>query len=198
MSLKIIYAVLPVIAVLIFSCAGNDNNRGRIKFENITHRNIFSAEIGQTDTSDWTFTDKWTEKENQLFENTVINKTCSPNIYYRILAYPNPFVNLLVIRFYKDERTLIKMGLFDLQENLIFKYRIVDKDFRIVASKDSAISNDNSVFFKEPLNEKLYSYDSTYSGEKILSDTIFRVYYQLVDSDKQCVYRGHGDIIIRQ
>ncbi len=190
--------ILLVSTALIFSCAGNNNKRKGIKFENITHRNIFGAEIGQIDSSDWRFDDKWTRMENGLFTDAIYHKSCSPNIYYRILAYPNPFKDLLVIHFYKDERTLIKMGLFDLQENLIFRYRIVDADFKIVSAKDSAINNNRSVFFKEYLTDKLYNQDSIYPGKEILSDSIFRIYFQLIDTEKECVYRGHGDIVIKK
>ncbi len=198
MTLKYANIILSGILVLLISCVQKSNTPDSIKFENITRLNIFGAEIGEIDTSDWGFDDTWTNKENSLFSDSMFTKSCRHNVYYGILGYPNPCKGLFVVHFYKDERTLIKMGIFDLQEKLVFKYRIVDKYFRIMTSVDSVLNNSYSFNFRQYLPDIIYNQDSVPDNKQMPADSVFRVYYQLLDINNECIYKGHGDIIIKK
>jgi hypothetical protein len=154
---KISITILTLLAILSSCEEENENNI----FKGITETNESGFVIGSVDDSDWNFDDSWNDKETDLFSESFENM-CFIDESYHILAYPNPSNDVCYISFYLGEDKRVA-------------YRIVDKDYNVIFSTDSASST--MAISLERMN---------------LSNETIRIYYKVFSEN--CELKGHGDI----
>ncbi|MHC1774907.1 MAG: hypothetical protein AB9834_05775 [Lentimicrobium sp.] len=117
--------LLSILLFLLVSCEKDkkNGNSDEIAFEGISITDDYGNLIFQ-DTTDWKFTENWSETESSLFSEKR-DKTCTPENYdCSIVIYPNPCNS--VFRF--D---------IAIPDSSRFAFRIVDKDFKVLVSHDS-------------------------------------------------------------
>jgi len=161
--LIVLFIVTPLI---IISCdkEKDDNNIDEIVFSGITMRDNVGNTLSQ-DTNDWQLHDNWTDKENSLFFEKM-NGICSTEDYdYYIISYPNPCSGMFFLHLSKPNYSRLA-------------FRIVDKDFNILLSRDSITSTCIAINI----------------GEFNVSNEIVRIYYKFFGQN--CELKGHGDIKI--
>ncbi len=117
--------LLPVLLIMIVSCEKEKkkDNSNEIVFEGITMTDEFGNLINR-DTTDWKFTDNWTDKESALFSEKRDNICSIENLNYSIVVFPNPCNSIIRLDISKPESSR-------------FAFRIVDKDFNVLVSHDS-------------------------------------------------------------
>ncbi len=153
---------LTILLALLFSC--NTKELNDIIFEGITKTDV-KGQVISYDHTDWNFNDEWKDKEKNLFDIKHDTQCESGDIQYEIIAYPNPSAYSFFL-FHK------------IDENRSLSYKIVDKDFNVVLSKENAASNEQFL-----LDEN-----------KFKSGDILRIYYKVLGEN--CEMKGHGDIKI--
>ncbi len=159
--------IITIIIFLTFSCEWEkvDNNAdATITFNGITETTA-NGELISQDKSDWKLQDNWNDKENSLFIDKKENFCIVDNDNYSIISYPNPCNGIFKLYISKPDEC--RLG-----------FRIVDRNFNVLFSKDSIFSNEMGI----NLNEF-----------GISNDTV-RMYYKFFGSD--CELKGHGDIKI--
>lgn len=161
---------LPL-ALLIFalSCSDCDKEDEIVPLPEFTGFSL-TDENGQAmsdpDLTDWRVNDEWIQQEKDLFDFPEL-PICSHNAS-ALPAYPNPCGN--VLNFY-----------FISTESATGYFRVVDKDFNILADIDSV-----------PFEAGGKIVALNFSA--ITADTV-RLYYRIVDGT--CEYRGHGDVLVQ-
>ncbi len=130
-------------------------------FNGITETNEF-GDIISIDETDWNLNENWNKTENSLFSETFDNICNTDNEEYVLIAYPNPC---------SDFGTLH----FSVPENKRVAFRIVDSDYKVLISDDSARSEIAINFQDMNVNNKMV-----------------RVYYKIYGDS--CELKGHGDI----
>lgn len=153
--MKKLSILLPVLLFMIISCQKekNKDTTDEIVFEGITMTDECGNFMSQ-DTTDWKFTDNWTDKENALFIEKRDN-ICNINDFkYSIIAYPNPYDGIFSMEILKPENSRLAI-------------RMVDQDFNVLISNDSITSHVIALTFRD-LN---------------LSNEIVRIYYKILSED---------------
>jgi len=160
MKKRLFYVGLMLVP-LFASC--NTSKPKSEKFTGITQMDNFGTVQGIQDTTDWRCNDSFTDKENALFPESSA-EPCKL-VSYKTIFYPNPCRKKSTLYFVKDPSVRVA-------------FRLVDKDFNVIMSKDS--------IYNSPLEFDLSSFKT--------DDTI-RLYYKFITKDK-CEYNGHGDIFV--
>lgn len=154
-----------LVPTIFFSCKDEDVAKGLITISGITKLDVEANPIGSNDITDWKFTDSWSFSEENLFiknnSSSTVTESTAPNSSVVVIGYPNPAKSLIFIA-------------FQLEKNMYYDLRVVDKNLNIKLKKDSVkyggISLGDSAF----INNELY-----------------RIYYKIHSDNK--IYRGHGD-----
>lgn len=149
---------------MLFSCEKEkeESNTNEIIFEGISITDVYGG-LSSQDTTDWNLNDIWMDKENSLFTEKKDNKCSSDE--YSIISYPNPCDGIFLLRLTKPDDSR-------------FAFRVVDKDFNVLVTQDSIMSNSIAISL-EGFN---------------VSNEIVRIYYKYFGMD--CELKGHGDIKI--
>jgi hypothetical protein len=142
--------------------------------------------IGPDDTSDWRLDDTWSSCERNLFGDTSFNSTCSfdDTLLSGPFAFPNPTSDVF--------HFAIGTSVVSTDTNLI--NQINHHDSTIIA--DILFLNQRAEIIgvihtnKHQINFTSFSLNAM---DSLSSDTIFRMYYRLTDTNS-CVRMGHGDI----
>jgi len=152
-----IILILIILAVIV-SC--EEDNENSI-FKGITETNDNGESIGSADENDWNFSETWNETENLLFSENY-ETDCDIDNSYHIIAYPNPCEDIVMLNFY-------------VAENKRVAYRIVNNDYKVLFSTDSASS--------------VMAFNLNFLN---VNNEIIRVYYKVFGEN--CELKGHGDI----
>lgn len=133
---SLILFVLGVFTMLT-SCGNNkeDNNTPQtpnttIVFSGLTKTDASGA-IYALDSTDWTITDKWQQKEIDLFPNT-LSTGCTASALMTVATYPNPCNGVFSMALQKPKAAR-------------FSLRVVDEKFRVLLTKDT-LSGDSYNF----------------------------------------------------
>ncbi|MFO7828938.1 MAG: hypothetical protein R6V23_09980 [Bacteroidales bacterium] len=156
--MKKTFIIVLILIAFTNSCEKDAENN---LFIGITETNEF-GEIISNDETDWSLNESWNETENSLFSESFDNLCNTDDEYYLLTAYPNPC----------DAITTLK---FTVPDDKRVAFRIVDNDYNILVSKDSA-NSDIAINF---------------DYLKVQND-ILRVYYKIYGEN--CELKGHGDI----
>ncbi len=165
--MKILLVIFCLITVSAISCEPKDGDD--IVFEGIMYTDEYGNMMRAPDPSDWTLTDKWVEKEENLFAEKKENVCSYEDDEFKIYAFPNPCQ--------RETRVLLKMP-----DQFTCSYRIVDQDFNVLISVDNET-------IEPPAEVKIIDIDL--SGFDLPTDMV-RVYYKFFGAD--CELKGHGDI----
>ncbi len=158
-------SLLAIVLCCFISCKKNDNNleKTTIDFGGITSTDIQGVAI-TTDSTDWNIFDTWNNKENDLFSKHY-QTDCQPVLNYKIDLFPNPNKRVFSL-------------LLDMPDDARLDFRMVDRFYNLLVSKDS-------------IESKYINFDFQ---NLVPKDTV-RMYYRFVQSG--CEFRGHGDIIFQ-
>ncbi len=153
------------LSLLIISCekGKNDENQDNIVFGGITCT-TYEGIIISKDTNDWKLNEFWNVNEVSLFVNQMENHCNNNDLEYSIIAYPNPCGGIFYLDISKPEESL-------------FAFRIIDKEFNVLMSKDSIRT----------------SIAISLNDFGLMNDTV-RIYYKFLGHE--CELNGHGDIKI--
>lgn len=172
MKRSILYCVILISTLICFESCKKDteNNENKtIIFDGITTTDNTGFLTGFYDSTDWSKDDNWVDIEKELFTDfNKFNYECLMDSLVEIIAYPNPFDDMVIIHIDGDSTTRID-------------YRIVNKEFGIIVSQDSIYNTQIAFTFKDTDTQP---------------DEIFRVYYRIV-VENDCAFIGHGDIQIK-
>jgi hypothetical protein len=156
---------LSIFSILAFSCKKENGDKNQsFVFSGITSTNN-TGEIISLDTNDWKTIETWTNNENSLFTEKKELWCISTTINYSIIAYPNPCNGIFNLH-------------ISMPDEARLAFRIVDKDFKVLVSRDSIFSTSMAINLSD-LN---------------ISNDIVRIYYKFFGPD--CELKGHGDIKI--
>ena len=163
--LKIFMLSGILISTIIFSCKDEDVAKGVITISGINKLDVEANPIGSNDITDWKFTDSWSFGEENLFKkdnssNTATEST-APNFSVVVIGYPNPAKSRIFVA-------------FQLEKDMYYDYRIVDKNLNIKLKRDSV--KPGGILFG----------DSAF-----VNNELYRIYYKIHSDQK--IYRGHGD-----
>lgn len=144
-------------------------------FSGITVTDINAQPTGFVDTTDWNLTDTWANFELALFPGIAnLANLCAVDPTYNLpIAFPNPCTRLGNIGFNIPASSLISLRVIDLSLNTIY---VLDN-----LAPDSGGYANTTIDF----------------SQLGVSNEIVRVYYVITDSTKNCVYKGHGDILVQ-
>ena len=144
-------------------------------FTGITVTDINAMSIGFIDTTDWNRRDTWQSYERALFPSTPnLSSLCLPDpIYNSSGAYPNPCENIGNVTLRIPPTSLVSI-------------RVVDLQFKIFLSIDN-VKPDNQGYVNQSIG----------FSQLGINDQMVRVYYVITDSSKNCVFKGHGDILVQ-
>lgn len=151
-------------SLIYFSCK-DDEAKGLITISGITKLDAEANPIGSNDITDWKFTDSWSIGEENLFDRNNSSNTATeitaPHSSVIVLGYPNPAKSLIFFA-------------FQLEKNMYYDLRIVDKNLNIKVEMDSV---KHGVI--------------TLRDSSFIKNELYRVYYKIHSDNK--IYRGHGD-----
>jgi hypothetical protein len=120
--------IIAVIFGSLISCSkDNDTADSKIYFNGITIMDEMANMLSDPDTTDWTFDDEWTTKEEELFTNQY--QSSNQEYSTKIIVYPNPFQDIFNIH------------LNNLPNSSRMEIRLVSKDFKILVKNDSIYSS---------------------------------------------------------
>jgi hypothetical protein len=171
MKFRIIILIGILTFIILYSC-NKENESNRLTFiSGITELDSIANNIGMIDTTDWRFTDTWTNTEEYLFnQNNPVHLSATekvrPSSSVVVIGYPNPVKA-------SSKEDMIAFC-FQIESKMYYDMRIVDKYLKIKMQFDSIKYN------------FLYVKDSAF-----LSNELYRIYYKVYSDNK--VYRGHGD-----
>lgn len=142
----------------------------RIRFEGVSLTDANGNALSQEDTTDWRVDDEWEAEEMALFEEGASLPLCSADGETKVFAvWPNPASRQFAFG-------------FRITNPISADFRLVDQDFNLLLSHDT-------LQFTNPGFNQL-EFDAT---SLAIRDTV-RMYYQF--STSNCVFRGHGDLIL--
>lgn len=138
MKSNITFIILLLVAFsMLIACNNNkeDNNTPQtpnttIVFSGLTKTDENGA-IYALDSTDWTITDKWQQKEIDLFPNT-LSTGCTTSELMTVATYPNPCNGVFAMTLQKPQAAR-------------FSLRVVDEKFRVLLAKDT-LSGDSYNF----------------------------------------------------
>jgi hypothetical protein len=157
--------------IIIYSCNKENESNGLITISGITELDSIARNIGMTDTTDWRFTDTWTSTEENLFKQNnpahlSATEKVRPSSSVVVIGYPNPVKA-------SSKEDMIAFC-FQIESNMHYDMRIVDKYLKIKVQFDSVKYNFLTV-----------------KDSAFLSNELYRIYYKVYSDNK--VFRGHGD-----
>jgi hypothetical protein len=153
----------------------NKKNTTAPTFSGITSRDTQAQPMGVADNNDWRLDNIWQTIESDLFPNLNSSTTLctSSSLFNNVAAYPNPVNDI---------------GSFSIKAPTTAKlsFRVVDQSFSVLLSRDNLSPNNNGYF------------DLSFSFNQLgIQNQMVRMYYFIEDSNQNCVFRGHGDILVR-
>jgi len=175
MKTRVKYLVMILGLLILAECKKEDN---RISISGITETNPNAELIGNVDQTDWRIDDKWTEKEENLFQEV---KSLTAQSYIKGVvpivadtfkfspAYPNPFKTTLTLTIVNN----LTSG------NL--KIVFVNSDFKILKSGNLDLKVGTNIFSVDLADNSIFE-----------PNNLYRIYYKIYMNNSEV--RGHGDI----
>ncbi|TGE19850.1 hypothetical protein [Hymenobacter elongatus] len=172
--------LLTLLLPLAFGCQkDNEAEPSTIDFgpgEGVTYRNANNVPMAYTDPSDWTADAQWNSREKALFSLPVVVNLDGPQtgVTTDMSFYPNPI-------------SPDGVGIF--RPNLAIEGTLrliwVDKNYKVMSTNEQTLAKGTELAFQFP--------QTTFPKEQK-----YRLYYVLYKADGTLIYKGHGDVHIRQ